>query len=51
MRGKVEIHPLTTILAVTVGGTLAGVLGAFLSIPVAAVISGTVREERGLTSG
>lgn len=47
MRGRVEIHPLTTILAVTVGGTIAGVLGAFLSIPVAAVISGTVREERG----
>jgi len=49
MRSKVALHPLTTILAVTIGGTLAGVLGAFLSIPVAAVISGTVREERGPT--
>lgn len=47
MRGQVAIHPLTTVLAVAVGGTLVGVLGAFLSIPVAAVISAMAREAGG----
>ena len=33
-----ELHPLTVILAVAAGGILLGVLGAFLAVPVAAVV-------------
>ena len=45
MRGRVALHPLTTILSVAVGATVAGVLGAFLSVPIAAVVSETLAEE------
>jgi predicted PurR-regulated permease PerM len=38
MGGKLELHPLAAIAAVLMGGELGGVLGVFLSIPVAATI-------------
>lgn len=47
MRGRVSLHPLTTILAVAVGGTLAGVLGAFVAVPIAAVASATLGQDAG----
>ncbi len=36
---RLQLHPVAILLALTAGGVLAGVAGAFLAIPVAAVIS------------
>ncbi len=36
---RLRLHPVAILLALTAGGVLAGVAGAFLAIPVAAVIS------------
>ncbi|MGC2109978.1 MAG: AI-2E family transporter [Candidatus Korobacteraceae bacterium] len=38
MNGRLELHPFVSIAAVLMGGELGGVLGVFLSIPVAAAI-------------
>ena len=38
MGNKLELHPLAAIVAVLMGGELGGVLGVYLSIPVAATI-------------
>ncbi len=38
MGGRLELHPLVAIVAVLMGGELGGVLGVFLSIPIAATI-------------
>lgn len=46
MRRQVDLHPLVTLLAVTVGGVLAGILGAFLAVPVAAVVAAIGHELR-----
>jgi predicted PurR-regulated permease PerM len=46
---KLQLHPVGILLALTAGGVLAGVAGAFLAIPVAAVaaaVLGYVRERR-----
>src|SRR4051794_30092166 len=43
-RRTVSIHPLIVIVAVLMGGTLLGVLGALLAIPVAATIQIAVKE-------
>lgn len=40
----VQIHPLLVIVAVLIGGSLLGVLGALLSIPVAATVQIVVKE-------
>lgn len=40
----VQIHPLIVIVAVLIGGTLLGVLGALLAIPVAATVQIVVKE-------
>ena len=51
---RLQLHPVAILLALTAGGVLAGVAGAFLAIPVAAVTSAvldymrTRRRERGL---
>ncbi len=37
-----ELHPLAIILALTIGGFLLGILGAFLAVPVAAAAAQTV---------
>ena len=36
---RLRLHPVAILLALAVGGVLAGVAGAFLAIPVAAVVS------------
>jgi predicted PurR-regulated permease PerM len=41
-----DLHPALVILAVTAGGTLAGITGAFLAVPVVAVGAVTVRYAR-----
>ena len=43
-RRTVNVHPLLTIVAVLCGGTLLGVLGAIVAIPVAASIQILLRE-------
>lgn len=46
---RLQLHPVAILLALTAGGVLAGVAGAFLAVPVAAVTSavlGYVRERR-----
>jgi len=50
---KLRLHPVAILLALTAGGVLAGVAGAFLAIPVAAVASAVIdywRNERSETS-
>jgi predicted PurR-regulated permease PerM len=41
-----DLHPAVVILAVTAGGTLAGITGAFLAVPVVAVVAVTIRYTR-----
>jgi predicted PurR-regulated permease PerM len=43
-RRTVQIHPLIVIVAVLIGGSLLGVLGALLAIPVAATVQIVVKE-------
>jgi predicted PurR-regulated permease PerM len=43
-RRTVAIHPLLVIVAVLIGGTLLGVLGALLAIPIAATVQIAVKE-------
>jgi predicted PurR-regulated permease PerM len=43
-RKTVAIHPLIVIVAVLIGGSLLGVLGALLAIPVAATVQIVVKE-------
>jgi len=50
---RLQLHPVAILLALTAGGVLAGVAGAFLAIPVAAVASAVIdywRNERSETS-
>ncbi len=45
----VKLHPLAVLLSLSVGGVLAGIIGAFLAVPavaVAASVIGYVREKR-----
>lgn len=39
-----ELHPVVILLAITVGSTIAGIIGAFLAAPVAAVIGAVLRR-------
>jgi predicted PurR-regulated permease PerM len=41
-----NLHPAVVILAVTAGSSLAGILGAFLGVPVAALIAVIYRYAR-----
>jgi predicted PurR-regulated permease PerM len=41
-----DLHPAAVILAVTAGGTLYGIVGAFLAVPVLSVAAVTVRYAR-----
>lgn len=43
MGRQVELHPAVTLLSVTAGGTIAGIAGAFLAVPVAAVTRRVLR--------
>ena len=38
MNKAVGIHPITTLIALSIGGTLGGILGAILAVPVALII-------------
>jgi predicted PurR-regulated permease PerM len=38
MGGTLELHPLAVIFAVLVGGEIGGVIGVYLSIPIAAAL-------------
>ncbi|WP_426755876.1 AI-2E family transporter [Myxococcus sp. Y35] len=46
MGRAVPLHPVVILLAITAGGVLFGVAGAFLSVPVAAVLSAAGNELR-----
>ena len=51
---RLRLHPVAILLALTAGGVLAGVAGAFLAIPVAAVVSAVLdymRQHRARASG
>jgi predicted PurR-regulated permease PerM len=43
-RRTVAIHPLIVIVAVLIGGSLLGILGAILAIPIAATLQIVVKE-------
>lgn len=43
---NLELHPLTVLVAITAGGTLFGLFGAFLAVPVSAVAINVVAEAR-----
>jgi predicted PurR-regulated permease PerM len=45
---SVEVHPVVVILAVLSGAELGGVIGVFLSVPVAALLLVCLRHWRGL---
>lgn len=48
IQGRViALHPLLIILSVTAGGLILGVLGAFLAVPIAAVIARIIDNIRG----
>lgn len=50
----VSLHPVAVLLAVTTGGVLYGIIGAFLAVPltaVAATIGGYMREQRTAPAG
>lgn len=42
----IDLHPLAIILSITAGAVLMGILGAFLAVPVAAVVHRTLKEVR-----
>jgi predicted PurR-regulated permease PerM len=44
MERTVNVPPLLTIVALLLGGALAGIMGAFLAIPVAAAVQLLLRE-------
>lgn len=46
----VHLHPLVVLGSLTAGAVLFGILGAFLAVPVAAVVARTVEEERERTT-
>jgi predicted PurR-regulated permease PerM len=46
-----NLHAAVVILAVTAGGSLAGIIGAFLGVPVAALIAVTYRYVRDVLDG
>lgn len=43
MGHQVELHPTVTLIAVTAGGAVAGIVGAFLAVPTAAVTRRVIR--------
>lgn len=43
----ISLHPLVVLLAITTGAVTLGILGAFLAVPVAAVIGEAIDELRG----
>jgi predicted PurR-regulated permease PerM len=48
---QVNLHPIVTLGAVTAGTTLAGILGAFLAVPLVAMVWGMVSEAERIKAG
>jgi predicted PurR-regulated permease PerM len=48
---QVNLHPMVTLGSVTAGTTLAGILGAFLAVPLVAMIWGMVSEAERIQAG
>jgi putative heme transporter len=46
----ISLHPLVVVLAITAGGVLFGILGAFLAVPVAAIVARVVSDDPGDSS-
>jgi putative heme transporter len=46
----IDLHPLVIILAITAGSLTLGILGAFLAVPVAAIVAGVIEDLRGHTT-
>ena len=46
MRRAVALHPIVVLTALAIGASLAGIVGAFLSLPVAAVLAAVGNEVR-----
>lgn len=44
MNKAVGIHPITTLIALSIGGTLGGILGAILAVPVALIIETVIQR-------
>jgi len=44
MAKELDLHPVVVLCAVTTGGTVAGILGAFLAVPLTAVVAGLLRD-------
>jgi predicted PurR-regulated permease PerM len=44
MRYTVDVHPIVTILAVLIGGTLLGIVGALVAIPIAVAVKIVVND-------
>lgn len=42
----IALHPIVVLLSITAGGVLLGVLGAFLAVPLAAIVARSVRYVR-----
>ncbi|MFW6075522.1 MAG: AI-2E family transporter [Chloroflexota bacterium] len=51
MRGAIGLSPLAVFIAVMAGGQFAGVLGAFLALPVAAAVQVVIQDEIRLRRG
>ena len=43
---SVQLHPLVTLLAIVAGGTLAGIIGAIVAIPISAAIAQAIEFSR-----
>ena len=48
---SLELHPLVVLVAITAGGTLFGAFGAFLAVPVSAVLINILAESQVVPGG
>jgi predicted PurR-regulated permease PerM len=46
-----ELHPIAILLAVTIGGITAGIVGAAIAVPIAAVAAVAMKVAREQTAG
>ena len=44
MKRSVDVSPATTVVAILIGGSLLGILGALLAIPIAAAVQLVLQE-------
>lgn len=43
---ELDLHPVVVLLTITAGGTLFGIVGAFLAVPITAVVVNVIAEHR-----